>query len=960
MKIKLVIPLLFSLLVLTACVMEAPAVTTGTAPEPSAAPAEEATAGARVYSAIELTTNPWLWVSFTDPTQQFDVVTPENYTITFNADGTVNVKADCNNAAGAYTTDKNGSLTITLGPVTLAACPPDSRSDQFVKLLGEAALHFFQEGELYIDLMADGGTLRFAPAPADILGDDGAGAPDGAPTDLATTLGNLTYPGLLPDQSITLTDGIGTYKEEGPGTPSVSLLDQLIAIGDLNGDGADDAVALLEDHSVGSGNFIFLAAVLNVADEPTPTMALLIGDRIQVKTLTIAGDQVVADLIAQGGSDPACCPTWNVRKHFAFQDGALVESSSEELSQVTLADLNGTNWRLVDLGEGQEPLVADTEITLLIDDGQLAGSAGCNNYNSAVTGEADVLQSFKVGPIAATRKLCPDPIGTQETTYLKLLESVLGWRYNAGLLALAYKVGDDYVYLLFAPQTDGGQASTGAGESAALPRFEPLDQCFVAPPADLNLDLAMDCGYVVVPEFYHAESSRELKLGITRLSSGVGAAASPLFMLAGGPGQTQIKPDLYNLFKPELLGNVLTARDIVLVEQRGTEYTDTFLDCPAVYSAGWLAHEQQLDEAQTIAFEQELLQSCITDFQAQGINFDAYNSVENAADVNAVRQALGYDRIMYYGASYGSQLGQHVMRDFPEILEAVVLDGANALSRKSWVEDRALDAQWGIDNLTKLCTADEKCKAAYDIPALVDAALAFFDKGPLAYTYVDPNDASVTIDVTVTQADLVNLLHSMQGDRIGAFSLPGLLEQLTQGGADAVRELLGQSKAQNLLAARDITKGDMAFLMHVAMVCSDDPVKSMADVVLDGVGAYATIFGKTVAEEYVMLCELLKVKALSDDTDINVTIDVPTLLLSGDLDVATPAFRSQIVADALPNATHLIFPGRTHVQIAVINFCAAQVATQFILEPTAPLNTSCLAEAPVLGFPLPDGTMSNE
>jgi pimeloyl-ACP methyl ester carboxylesterase/heat shock protein HslJ len=779
---------------------------------------------------------------------------------------------------------------------------------------------------------------------------------------LVTTLDNLTYPGILPNQPITLLDGIGHYEEEGPGTPYISLLDQLIATGDLDGDGTEDAVVLLEDHSVGSGHFSFLAAVLNVADEPTPTTALMIGDRIQIKTLAIEGDQVVADLIAQGGSDPACCPTWSVRKTFAFQEGALVESSSEDLSQVTLADLNGTSWRLVELGEGHEPLVADAEITLLIDDGQIAGSAGCNNYNSAVTGEADVLQSFKVGPIAATRKLCPDPIGTQETTYLKLLESVLGWRYNAGLLALAYPApGDIYAYLLFAPQTEDRQASTGAAErAAALPRFEPVDQCFVALPADLNLDLAMDCGYVVVPEFYHGESSRELKLGITRLNSGQGTRAAPLFMFAGGPGQTHIKPAIYSLFQPELLGNVLTARDIVIIEQRGTEYTDTFLDCPAIYAAGWLAHEQQLDEDQIAAFEHELVQHCINDFQAQGINLDAYNSVENAADVNAVRQALGYDQIIYYGASYGAQLGQHVMRDFPTILEAVVLDGANALSRKSWVEDSALDAQWGIDNLTTLCVADEQCNASYDIPALVDAALALFDNGPLAYAYVDPNDAAVTIDVNVTQADLVQLLHGMQGDRIGAFSLPALLEQLTQGGADTVRELLGQSKAQNLLAARDITKGGEAFLMHFAMVCSDDPVKAADDVVLDGVGTYATIFGKTAAEEYTMLCAMLKVKELPDTTDVNVTLAVPTLLLSGDLDVATPAFRSQVVADALPNATHIIFPGRTHVQIAAVNICAAQVATQFILEPTAPLDTSCLAEAPVLGFPLPDGTMSNE
>lgn len=945
------LPLLLLLLVFTGCT---PII------QPAAPPSAAATATpATAQTTAPSLSGPWQWIAFTGATEQFDVIDPLRYVLAFNGDGTVNIVADCNRAGGSYTAN-NSSLTLQIGPMTMALCPPNSRSEQFVKLLGGAALYFFQDGELYIDLMADGGTLRFAPAPADILADDGGGALAGAPERLAATLGNLTYAGIVPDQPITLTAGRGEYKEEGSGTPYVSLLEQLIPTGDLNGDGAEDALVLLEDHSAGSGNFIFLAAVLNVTSEPIPTPALMIGDRIQVKALTIAGDQVVADLIAQGGSDPACCPTWNVRKRFAFQAGALVESSSEELSQVTQADLHGTSWRLVDLGEGQQPVLPDTEITLLIDDGQISGSAGCNNYTGSLTSDAAVLQSFQVGPLATTRKFCPDPISTQETTYLTLLGSVQGWRYDAGWLTLAYPVaGDNYAYLHFAPQTPEPQASPDAGDAtAALPRFEPLDPCFVLPPAELKLDFNIDCGYVVVPEFYHNASSRELKLGITRLSSGVGTAASPLFMLAGGPGQTEITADFYRLFQPELLGNVLTTRDVVIVEQRGTEYTDTFLDCPAIYSASWQAHQQKLDAEQTELFEKELLQTCIADFRAQGVNFNAYNSVENAADVNAVRQALGYARIIYYGASYGTQLGQHVLRDFPAILEAVVLDGANALSRKSWVEDRALDAQWGIDNLTKLCAADEKCQAAYDIPALVDAALALFDNGPLAYTYVDPNDASVTIDVNVTQADLVNLLYSLQGDRISAFSLPTLLEQLTQGGAETVRELLGQSKAQSVLAARDIAKGSEAFLMHLAMVCSDDPVKSVDDVLLDGVGDYAAIFGKSAAADYVLFCSLLQVQELPDSTDVNATAAVPTLLLSGDLDVATPAFRSQLVADALPNASHVIFPGRTHVQIAGVNLCAAQVATQFILDPTAALDTSCLAEAPLLGFVLPDGTMS--
>lgn len=83
--------------------------------------------------------------------------------------------------------------------------------------------------------------------------------------------------------------------------------------------------------------------------------------------------------------------------------------------------------------------------------------------------------------------------------------------------------------------TDG---DTGA-LAGALPRYEPLDECFAQPPEDLTIDLDMDCGYVVVPESRSGESDRPVKLGFTRFNSGKGAENSPLFMLAGGPGQAR-------------------------------------------------------------------------------------------------------------------------------------------------------------------------------------------------------------------------------------------------------------------------------------------------------------------------------------------------------------------------------------------------------------------------------------
>ncbi len=492
------------------------------------------------------------------------------------------------------------------------------------------------------------------------------------------------------------------------------------------------------------------------------------------------------------------------------------------------------------------------------------------------------------------------------------------------------------------------------------PRYEPLEQCFIEPPEELGITQKLDCGYIVVPEFYDHETDRPVKLSFIRMNADQPSGLSPLFVLLGGPGQSFSDPQYFNNFRPELLGNILQKRDIILLDQRGTKNTDTFLDCPEIYPLPWKSHEQGLDKEADYNLQVETLQKCIDDFKAQGIDLNAYNSVANAADVNAARQALGYDRIIYYGASYGSQLGQHVMRDFPEILEAVILDGANTLSRKSWVEDRALNAQWGIDNLTALCEADEKCNEAYDIPALLEGATALFADGPLTYTYTSADDPTISFDVELTEANLFDLIFTEQGSGITAYSLPAILWQINDGGASGAAELLGPIVGQQIEASRDLTEGSEAILMHLAMVCSDDHVASVDDVIVEGVSEYARVYGQNTAELYVLGCPMVDVQELPPNTDENVTLDVPTLLLAGNLDVSTPTFHTQQLADDLPTNSFVILPGRTHVQLDGANQCAGQIMTQFVMDPTGTLDTSCTEEPSPYSFILPDGSSSRD
>jgi heat shock protein HslJ/LysM repeat protein len=128
--------------------------------EPMQIPTEGAPAG------MEDLVGAWQWVRFSDPKSgESDIADPENYLLQLNKDGTVFVKADCNNAQGTFTAT-DGQIKIELGPTTLVYCGDDSRSTDFLKFLDAAATYELDGDNLRIDLMADGGSMTFVRTPA--------------------------------------------------------------------------------------------------------------------------------------------------------------------------------------------------------------------------------------------------------------------------------------------------------------------------------------------------------------------------------------------------------------------------------------------------------------------------------------------------------------------------------------------------------------------------------------------------------------------------------------------------------------------------------------------------------------------------------------------------------------------------------------------------------------------------
>ena len=110
----------------------------------------------------EITGVTWAWSELfeTLPASQSVVPDPENFTLMFNADGTLTIKADCNNVGGSYSIDGD-LVTLELGPSQLAHCGDQSLDQLFLEMLEKIESYQLEDGDLVLRLEADSGSMTF-------------------------------------------------------------------------------------------------------------------------------------------------------------------------------------------------------------------------------------------------------------------------------------------------------------------------------------------------------------------------------------------------------------------------------------------------------------------------------------------------------------------------------------------------------------------------------------------------------------------------------------------------------------------------------------------------------------------------------------------------------------------------------------------------------------------------------
>lgn len=142
---------------------------------------------------------------------------------------------------------------------------------------------------------------------------------------------------LVQDGKVTLTNG--RFKGPVAGTKfkaTVTLAPQ-IASGDLNGDGLFDAAVILATNTGGTGIFRDLHAVLNQQGQAVDAAAIVLGDRVQIKSLAIQEGEIVVDMMTHGPKDALCCPTVEVVQTYKLQGNNLVLLSVVQKPTIQLA-----------------------------------------------------------------------------------------------------------------------------------------------------------------------------------------------------------------------------------------------------------------------------------------------------------------------------------------------------------------------------------------------------------------------------------------------------------------------------------------------------------------------------------------------------------------------------------------------------------------------------------------------
>ncbi len=457
-----------------------------------------------------------------------------------------------------------------------------------------------------------------------------------------------------------------------------------------------------------------------------------------------------------------------------------------------------------------------------------------------------------------------------------------------------------------APATDAPQAQR-FGSIA----FEP---CSLAAPMSRN-SLQAQCSWLEVAEDPAQPQGRKIKLKLAWLApeNAADAAPDPVFMLAGGPGQSAVQS--YPLMDPAFK-EVRKRRHVILVDQRGTGDSN-LLSCK---------FEDATDGEMSVEAAGARAAACATELSKKA-DLRYYTTTDAVRDLDAVRQALGVDKINLMGVSYGTRVAQQYALRHPQHTRTVLLDSVvpntlplgNIFARNL---DDALALQFGH------CAKEPTCRDKVGDPRQqLDALLAKLRTDAPLVQYRDasthePKEARLTADMV---AGLVRMYAYMPATMS---LLPNLIHEANQG------------RYADLMALAQMLAGEMQEMMATGMqfsvICAEDRGSFTRRA-----GDEDTVLGQKMVDSMAAMCATWPTGKVPADFRTPLSGNTPVLAISGEYDPVTPPRYGDEAIAKLSNARHLVLKGQGHSVIGT--GCMPKLFAQFVekADPKA-LDAKCL------------------
>jgi pimeloyl-ACP methyl ester carboxylesterase len=445
-------------------------------------------------------------------------------------------------------------------------------------------------------------------------------------------------------------------------------------------------------------------------------------------------------------------------------------------------------------------------------------------------------------------------------------------------------------------------------------------------------DSNVECGYLSVPLRHTDPNGKKIRLAVAIIRyRGEDKAPDPVFYAQGGPGGATL--DTYTAMLYSDHAAEAYKRDLVLWDQRGTLHSEPNLICPEVTDASLKEAAENPDMETARRMRSAAFQACAERLEKNGVELSAFNSVENAHDIDFIRRAFGYQKINFYGVSYGTLLGQHLLREHGNSVRSVVLDSVVPSTVNS-IEDAVFSKQRISEKYFGGCANDPTCNAS--LPDLMNRYLDLverLDKAPVTLSVRDSENARL-VRVKLTGRLLEGATYEIfYADKFHRL-IPYAIDQAARGDYQLVRWLVSFK-----LFDRKFSTG-----VYQTVTCSESGNTDVSKFDHVDLSPRLVRAEKNSAEEFLNVCKSWKIPLLPDVVRAPVASSVPSLLLSGDFDPITPPEYAEIVGKTLQNKYSLVFPNGAHGQMSS-DPCAESIMKAFINDPTQRPESSCLDNA---------------